>query len=200
MMKIIVVGGTGTIGQAVSEALSERHEVVAVGLNSGQLRVNVEDTQSIKSMYQKIGSFDALVATTGRVVFKNTVEMTAEEYSVGLNSKLMGSVNLVLEGLAHIGEGGSFTLTTGIINRDPIALGSSAAMVNGALEAFVKASAIELPRGIRINAVSPTVIEEALPAYGPYFRGFKAISAKDAANYYMKSVEGLQTGQIYHAD
>ena len=199
-MKIIVVGGTGTIGQAVSEALSERHEVVTVGLDSGHFRANIEDIQSIKSMYHEIGSFDALVATTGQVIFKNTVEMTAEEYYVGLNSKLMGSVNLVLQGLSYINGGGSFTLTTGIINRDPIALGSSAAMVNGGLEAFVKASAIELPKGIRINAVSPTVIEEALPAYGPYFRGFKAISAKDAANYYVKSVEGLQTGQVYHAD
>jgi NAD(P)-dependent dehydrogenase (short-subunit alcohol dehydrogenase family) len=76
-------------------------------------------------------------------------------------------------------------------------LGSSASLVNGALESFVKAAAIELPRGIRINAISPNVFVESMEGYGPFFRGFKPVPVADAALAYSKSIEGGQTGQVY---
>jgi NAD(P)-dependent dehydrogenase (short-subunit alcohol dehydrogenase family) len=118
---------------------------------------------------------------------------------VGLNSKLMGQVNCVLIGLDYMNDLGSFTLTSGILNHDPIAAGASAAMVNGAIDGFVTSAAIEMPRGIRINAVSPTVVTEALNQYGPYFRGFEPVPVQRVAHAFSKSVEGLQTGRIYPA-
>ena len=88
--------------------------------------------------------------------------------------------------------------TTGVTSHDPIRTGTSASLVNGAIDAFVRAAAIELPRGLRVNAISPTVLLEAMPDYAPYFRGFKPVPAADVALAYAKSVEGLQTGQTYH--
>jgi NAD(P)-dependent dehydrogenase (short-subunit alcohol dehydrogenase family) len=123
--------------------------------------------------------------------------MTAEDYDIGLKDKLMGQVNLVLIGRNYVSEGGSFTLTTGVLDHDPIRQGSSASMVNGAVNAFVIAAAIEMPRGQRINAVSPGVITEAMEGYAPFFRGFKPVPAARAALAYAKSVEGAQTGQVY---
>jgi NAD(P)-dependent dehydrogenase (short-subunit alcohol dehydrogenase family) len=116
---------------------------------------------------------------------------------IGLRDKLMGQVNLVLVGRELIADGGSFTLTTGVLTYDPIRSGSSASMVNGAIEAFVRAAAIELPRGLRINAVSPGVILEAMPAYAPFFRGHEPVPAARAALAYAKSVEGARTGQVF---
>lgn len=198
-MKIIVIGGTGLIGAAVMKEMSSRHEMICVGHQSGQYTVDIEKTDSIKSMYDKIGAVDAVVMATGKVTFLNFSEMTAEKYSVGLNSKLMGQVNCVLIGRDYVNDKGSFTLTSGILNRDPIESGSSAAMVNGAIDGFVTGAAIEMPRGIRINAVSPTVVTEALDSYGPYFRGFEPVPVEKVAHAFSKSVEGLQTGQIYKA-
>ncbi len=109
----------------------------------------------------------------------------------------MGQVNLVTQGLKHIRDGGSFTLTSGLLNEDPIRDGVSAAMVNGALEGFARAAAIALPRGVRINVVSPTVVEEPLPIFGPYFLGTKAVPVAEAALGYVKSIEGAQTGRVY---
>jgi NAD(P)-dependent dehydrogenase (short-subunit alcohol dehydrogenase family) len=109
----------------------------------------------------------------------------------------MGQVNLVMLGLKHIRDGGSFTLTSGLVNDDPIREGVSAAMVNGGIEGFVHGAAIGLPRGVRINVVSPTLVEESVPAYGPYFRGTKPVPASDVALGYAKSVEGAQTGRVY---
>jgi NAD(P)-dependent dehydrogenase (short-subunit alcohol dehydrogenase family) len=109
----------------------------------------------------------------------------------------MGQVNLVLIGREFIADGGSFTLTTGVLDSDPIRMGTSASMVNGAVNAFVVAAAIEMPRGLRINAVSPGVITEAMPDYAPFFRGFEPVPAARAALAYAKSVEGAQTGQVY---
>lgn len=196
-MKIILIGAGGTIGKAVDAELSSRHEIVRVNRSSGDVRVDISDPQSIERLYRQVGSFDAVVSTAGNVHFGPLEQFTPAQFEVGLRDKLMGQVNLVMLGLAHIRDGGSFTLTNGLLNDDPIRGGVSAAMVNGGLEGFVRSAAIELPRGLRINVVSPTVVEESLPAYAPYFRGTKAVPASEAALGYAKSVEGAQTGRVY---
>jgi NAD(P)-dependent dehydrogenase (short-subunit alcohol dehydrogenase family) len=137
------------------------------------------------------------VSAAGDVHFGPLVEFTQAQFEVGLRGKLMGQVNLVALGLKHVRDGGSFTLITGQINEDPIRFGASGALVNAGVEGFVRSAAIEMPRGVRINAVSPTVTEEALSAFGPFFPGQKPIPAAEAAGGFLKSVEGLQTGQVY---
>ncbi|KTD13705.1 short chain dehydrogenase [Legionella gratiana] len=197
-MKIIVVGATGTIGKAVTQELSERHTIIKVGHTNGDFQVDIRDINSIELLYQTIGSFDAVVAVTGEVFYGSLIKFTEEQYNIGLNSKLMGQVRLVLAGLKYINKGGSFTLTSGILSHDPILLGSSASMVNGAIDSFVKSAAIEMPHHLRINAVSPTVISESMENYAPFFRGFEAVPVKRVALAYSKSVEGAQTGVVYH--
>lgn len=196
-MKIIVVGGTGTIGSAVVKELSSRHTVIVASHSQGDVKVDIKNPQSIEDMYKKINDFDAVVSTVGKVHFGLFTEMTAENYQTGLQDKLMGQVNLVLLGLKYINPKGSFTLTSGILSHDPIRKGSSASMVNGALDSFVKAAAIEMPKEIRINSVSPSVISEAMDKYASYFRGYQPVDAARAALAYSKSVEGAQTGQAY---
>jgi len=196
-MKIIVVGGTGTIGNEVVRELEKRHEIIVVAHSHGDILADITDPTSIEKMYKSVGKFDALVATTGKLVFADLAEMTVEKYQIGLNSKLMGQVNLVLLGSQYINDHGSFTLTSGILSQDPIRYGSSASMVNAAINGFVIGAAIELPRGIRINAVSPTVITESMETYADYFRGFIPVAAERVAAAYSKSVEGLQTGKVY---
>ena len=196
-MKILVIGGNGIIGSAVVHALKPRHTVLVAGKTRGDVQVDITQESSIEQLYKEVGSLDAVIACAGHVHFGAFPEMSAAQYHIGLNDKLMGQVNLVRHGLAHLAPGGSFTLTSGILNVDPIQYGSSAAMVNGALEGFIKSAAIEMPKGYRINLVSPTVITQAMPDYEPYFRGFVPAPAELAALAYMKSVEGLQTGQVY---
>ena len=195
-MKIVVVGATGTIGKAVVEALAGRHEVVKVGKRGGDRQVDITDSESIRRLFEQIGRFDALVCAAGKVHFGELSAMTEKEMAVGLKDKLMGQVNLVLIGQDHVNDQGSFTLTSGLLSHDPIRYGASASLVNGAIDAFVRAAAIELPRGVRINAVSPGLLTESLGAYGDYFRGHETVPASRVANAYVKSVEGALTGQI----
>lgn len=196
-MKILVIGGNGLIGSSVVKELSARHEVLVAGRHSGDFTCDISSEESLRSMFANTGKLDAIVVTTGNVHWEEFSKMNAAKYQIGLNNKLMGQVNTVLIGTAFLNPGGSFTLTSGIINCDPIKAGSSASMVNGALDSFVKAAAIELTPGIRINVVSPTVILEAMPKYAPFFRGYQPVPAAIAALAYSKSVEGLQTGQVY---
>ncbi len=198
-MKIVVIGGTGTIGKAIVHELSPRHEIISVGHKSGEMQVDISDYESIHNMYEKLENIDAIILATGIVHFGALKDMKPKDYEIGINSKLMGQVNVVSTGLKYVNDNGSFTLTSGILNRDPIQYGSSAAMVNGAIDGFIKGAAIEMPRGIRINGVSPTVISESMENYAPYFRGYEPVPAARAALAYSKSVEGLQTGQIYCA-
>ena len=196
-MKIILVGASGTIGQAIDRELRERHDIVRVGRNSGELQVDITDPASIRRLFEQTGPFDALISAAGNAHFGALEELTAKEFAVGLDDKLMGQINLVLIGSEFANDGASFTLTSGVLSEDPIHYGAAVSTVNAALDGFVRAAAIELPRGLRINGVSPTILEESLPAYGPYFRGFKAVPAATVALAYAKSAEGRQTGQVY---
>lgn len=195
-MDIIVIGGNGLIGSAVVAELSQRHQVRIAGRAGGDLVCDIKSDQSIRKMFEKAGNVDAVVMTTGTVHFAKLSEMNPEKYEIGLQDKLMGQVKVVLIGCNYLQDRGSFTLTSGILAVDPILTGSSASMVNGGLEAFTRAVAIEMPRSIRINCISPTRITEA-ESYASSFRGFQPVPAARTALAYSKSVEGLQTGQIY---
>ena len=197
-MKILLIGAGGTIGSAVDKELSQRHEIVRIGRKSGDFQVDISDSASIRKLFEQTGKFDALICAAGNVNFVPLAEMSEKDFALGLQDKLMGQVNLMLIGREFANDGASFTFTSGVLNREPIRTGSSAALVNAALDGFVKAAAIELPRGMRVNSVSPTVLAEAMGKYAPYFRGFKPVAAADVALAYAKSVEGLQTGQTYN--
>ncbi len=198
-MKILIVGGNGTIGKAVAAELSQRHEIVTAGRSSGTFQVNTADPKSVLELFSAAGKLDAVVCAAGNVQFGPLETMTAEQFDIGLHDKLMGQVNLVLTGRGFVNPGGSFTLIAGTLSQDPIRFGASASMVNGALESFVRAAAIELPDH-RINAVSPSVIAESMDAYGAYFRGFEPVPAKRVALAFSRSVEGAQTGKIYRVE
>lgn len=196
-MRIIIVGATGVLGQAVAAALTQDHEVIKVGLTQGDFQTNITDRDSVKRLFEQIGEFDALISTTGAVHFGPLADISPDQWQLGLDSKLMGQVNLVTKAMPYIRDNGSFTLTTGIIAQEPIRFGVAAAMVNSAVEGFVSSAALELPRGIRLNAVSPTILAESVETYGPFFKGFDPIPARKAALGFVKSVEGHHTGRIY---
>jgi len=196
-MKILLVGAHGTLGTAVAAELGARHDLVSAGRQSGDLRIDLTDSTSIRAALAQAGPLDAIVCAAGNVHFGALEDMTEDLFGLGLRDKLMGQVNLALLGRDALRDGGSITLTSGILTREPIRAGSSASMVNGAIEAWVRAAAIELPRGLRINAVSPGVLAESMPGYAPYFRGFEPVPAARAALGFSRSVEGRDTGKVY---
>lgn len=196
-MRILLVGASGTIGRAVAAELGQRHEIIPAGRSSGEVRLDIADPASVRAAFAKLGKVDAVVSAAGHVKFAPFEEMEAPDYEVGLKDKLMGQVGLVLVGRRHLADGGSFTLTAGVLDSEPIRGGTSASMVNGAIDAFVMAAAIEMPRGQRINAVSPGLLTESLPQYGAFFRGFETVPAARVALAYAKSVEGAQTGRVF---
>lgn len=196
-MKVLLVGASGIVGRGIDSELSQRHDIIRASRASGDVNVDLTDIASIRAMFEKVGKVDAVVSATGKVHFGDFAEMDDDKYRIGINDKLMGQVNLVLVGRDHVADNASFTLTTGILSKEPIRYGSSASMVNGAIESFVRAAAIEMKPGLRINAVSPGVILEAMEGYAPYFRGHDPVPAARAALGYAKSVEGLQTGQVF---
>ena len=197
MSKILLIGASGTLGQAVHANLGARHDVITAGRSSGTHRVDFSQAGSLAALFAAVGKVDAIVSTAGNVHFGPLTSMTPEQFNLGLQDKLLGQVQLALLGHDHLNDGGSITLISGILSTDPIRNGASATAVNAAIEGFVAAAALELPRGIRINAVSPTVLTESMGTYGPFFAGFAPVPAERAALAYQRSVEGAQTGRVY---
>ena len=196
-MKIVIIGASGTIGSAVTNELAQRHEIIEVGSRSGAHQADMGDIAQVRALFARIGKVDAVVVTAGKLHFGTLAEFTPVQFQLGLGSKLMGQVNVALVAQQYLNDGGSITLTSGIVAEQPIRNGAAASMTNAAVEGFVRGAAIELARGIRINVVSPTVLEESLDAYGPFFPGFEPASASRVALAYRRSVEGAQTGQVY---
>ena len=195
-MRIIVVGAAGDIGQAACKELEQRHEIITVGRSSGYYQVDVGDMEAVKSLYEMVGDFDDVVSCAGDATFAPLAELDQKNFMVGLRQKVMGQVNLVLVGLDVIADGGSFTLTSGVLDRDPIRMGTNAATANGALAGFVKSAAIEMARGVRVNVVSPGMLDVSAPRYGAWFQGHKPVPSHDVGLAYAKCVEGALTGKV----
>ena len=195
-MKILIIGGKGTIGKKVSAHFSKKHEILIAGRNSGDVIVDIADSKSVEAMFESVNNLDAVVCIAGEAKWAAFDSMTEEDFYIGLRSKLMGQVNLVRIGQDYLNPEGSFTLTTGILADYPVVLTSSAAMVNGGIHSFVKAVSLELRNNIRINVVSSGLVEDAVDKYEAYFPGHNPIPMYKVINGYVKSVEGKVTGQI----
>jgi len=201
-LRILVIGASGVLGAAIVAELSPRHEVVSAGSKSGEIRIDIADPASIVAGLEAAGALDAVVCAAGAVNFAplaaiSPAPLEESPYGLGLRNKLMGQVNLALAARDRINDKGSITLVAGVLSQVPIAAGSSASMINAAIEAFAMAAAVEMSRGVRINAVSPGVFEESMANYGPFFRGFDPVPVVRAARAFSRSVEGPETGKTY---
>ncbi len=195
-MKIIIIGGNGTIGKTVVERLLKKHEVLIGSRNSGDVQVDIADAESMKAMFGSVDNIDAVVCIAGDAKWDKFENLSEEDFYVGIKSKLMGQVNLARIAKDKLNENGSITLTTGILADEPVDMTTSAAMVNGGIHSFVKAAALELKRGIRINAVASGLVEDAVYKYQDYFPGHDAIPMNRVVNGYVRCVEGIETGKI----
>jgi NAD(P)-dependent dehydrogenase (short-subunit alcohol dehydrogenase family) len=196
-MKILVIGATGTIGSAVALALEGRHEVLRASHVRSALTVDLADAESIRRLYAKVGRLDAVVSVAGQAAFRPLLELSDADFALGLTNKLMGQVNLVRAGVDMLADGGSFTITTGILSRQPMPGGAAISLVNAGLEGFVRAAALELPRGLRINAVAPGWVRETLLAMK--LDPSPGVPAVRVAETYVKAVEGSMTAQVLDA-
>jgi len=197
MDRIIIIGASGTIGRAVADLLARKHEIVRVSNRQGDYTVDLSSTASIENLFERVGAVDAVVCAAGISRFGKLGEVTDEDFTVSINHKLMGQVNLVRIALRYLPGNGSITLTTGLLAREPLPGTAPTAMVNAALEGFVRAAALDVTNGIRINAVSPIFVTATATRMGMGTAG--TMSAVETANAYHASVDGEMTGQVLDA-
>lgn len=199
-MKILLIGASGTIGKRIYDALSPMHEIVRGGRSGADVEVDITSAVSIEDMYHAVGKLDAVICAAGPARFAPLGELTEEDIYVCIHGKMMGQVNLVRVGQNYLNDNGSFTLTTGILADDPIVGSAAVSLVNGAVNSFALAAALELPRGQRINVVSPTVVADSAEMYADFFPGFDPVPMDRVVNAYIRSIMGKITGRILRVD
>ncbi|WP_196895055.1 short chain dehydrogenase [Aureivirga marina] len=195
-MKILIIGGTGTIGRKVSAHFIATDEVIVVGRTTPTISVDITNINSIKEMFKKIGKIDAIISIVGEAKWAPLNDLTEEDFYIGIKSKLMGQVNIVRIGKEYLNKNGSITLTTGVLADDPVYMTTAAAMVNGGIHSFVLATALELENDCRINVVSPDFVEDAYEKYKDFFPGHNCIPMRKVINAYVRSVKGRVNGEI----
>jgi NAD(P)-dependent dehydrogenase (short-subunit alcohol dehydrogenase family) len=193
-MRILIVGATGTIGEAIVAALRPRQELVLASRRKAHEQVDIADPDSIRALYERVGRVDAVVSAAGQAKFAPLATLTDADFAFSLGNKLMGQVNLVRLGVGAVADGGSFTLTSGVLAQHPAPGSAAISLVNAGVEAFARAAALELPRGVRVNVVSPPWVSETLRAMGRDPAG--GLPAADVARAYVESIEGRQTGAV----
>ncbi|MEO7539847.1 MAG: short chain dehydrogenase [Pyrinomonadaceae bacterium] len=195
-MKILLVGASGTIGKKVAAVMSKKHEVIGASRSGADVEVDITDPASIERMYGSVSNVDAVVCAAGPAKFGPFGDLTEEDFYIGIRGKMMGQVNIVRVGLRYLNDNGSFTLTTGILSDEPVVGSVAVALINGGVNSFSVAAAQEMPRGMRINVVCPTVVEDSMDEYADFFTGYDAVSMERVVNGYVRCVEGRINGRI----
>lgn len=196
-MNILLIGGTGTIGSKIAERLDGDNELIIAGRSSGDVQVDITSPKSIQKLFDETGTVDAVIATAGSAPVKPLADSANEDFLEGVKSKMMGQINVALTALNYLNEGGSVTLTSGILSEDPIPGGTILSTINGAVNGFVTGAYGEfLQKGFRINAVSPALVEDSADALGDFFPGHTPAKMEHVVDGYVKSLNTLITGQI----
>ena len=200
MKTVILIGALGKMGQAALSGLGN-HKVITAG-RSGNVDhiVDITDASSIEALYKKVGHFDAVVNTVGFCEYAPFAEMTEEQWTTTVMSKMMGQINLVRIGQKYIADAGSFTLISGILNVKPIPYAIADATASGAIDTFAKCVAYEMPRNTRINVINPTVLAEAWDVYGEMMPGFEPVPGKLVGKAFERAVDGFITGEVIFVD
>lgn len=191
-MKIVVLGASGTIGRAVVAALRPAHEIVEVSRAQSARTVDMTDPAALRALFESIGRVDAIVCAAGGGAFKPLEHLTDADFALSLGFKLMGQVNVIRHGLARVNDGGSITVTSGVLSQRPMPGSAAISLVNAGLEGFVRAAALEAPRGIRVNVVSPPWVTDTLVKFG--MDPALGKTPEVVARAYVASVTGTQTG------
>ncbi|MCT4638391.1 MAG: short chain dehydrogenase [Bacteroidales bacterium] len=194
MKKLIVVGSTGVIGKEVVELMKSQYQVIEVNRSSGDYKLDMSDTKAVESMFKEIGGFDAIIATSGYGKWGSIDEHTIQDFHDGLNSKLMGQVNLVMIGRKYANEGATFVVSSGILAQYPVEGGLSLGVINAGLEAFVRGAALEM-KSMRVNAVSPSFARETMELMG--MDSSTGVPAIEFAKLYKEAIESGKTGEIF---
>ena len=193
-MRIILIGGSGTIGKEVAKALAVEHEVLTASRSGGMLRVDIAEPASVEILFREAGAVDAVVCAAGSARFGPLDDLEYEDFLFSFRNKLMGQVNLVRIGRNFINDNGSFTLTSGVLAREPMPGSSAVSLVNAGLEGFVRAAQLEMERGVRVNVVSPVWVQETLLAMGN--SSLEGMPARLVARAYLAGVTGTMKGAV----
>lgn len=196
-MRVLVVGATGLLGKEIVQLLSPEHEVITASRKGSAISVDISDKGSIESMYSAVGTIDAVICVAGTAKFAPLDKLSDEDFSFSLTNKLMGQVNLVRCSVGHVSQGGSLTLTSGVLAQQPMEGSAAVSIVNAGVEAFTRSAALELRGKARVNTVSPGWVAETLAAMGR--DPANGVPAAVAAQAYKRSLTSDITGEVIPA-
>ena len=195
-MKILVIGGAGTIGKRVVAHFKKEHDVILASRSSNTFPVDIAESDSIRTLFRNTGNVDAVICIAGEAKWAAFDELSESDFYIGIKNKMMGQVNLVKIAKEHLNPGGSITLTTGILGEFPVPMTTSAALVNGALHSFVLAFKQEFPKQPRLNVVAPGLVADAYEKYKDYFPGHAPVPMNRVVEGYKQSVLGTMHGEL----
>lgn len=174
-----ITGGNSGIGLAIAEAFRDEGMGVAIlgrdgstlesaasalGPDTIAVRGDVADENDLKRFYDGIratfGGLDVLVANAGVYRSASLAETPAELFDHLCAVNFRGTFFTVQFALPLLRDGASIVLVTSTINEAGVPGLSVYAATKAAVRSLARTFAAELqPRGIRVNALSPGIID-----------------------------------------
>ena len=173
---VVVTGGTSGIGLAVAaQARAAGANVWAMGRSEERIArcqaahpdihfssLDTHDSAGLAALFESVGRVDHIVgsATGADRTIAPFLEQTEEQFRAAFE-KFWGYCKVVRAGAPFLSEDGSITLVSGTPARKCTPGMSSLSCTGGAVEALVRALAIELVP-VRVNVVAPGLIESGM--------------------------------------
>ncbi|NND33960.1 MAG: SDR family NAD(P)-dependent oxidoreductase, partial [Saprospiraceae bacterium] len=165
-MDILLIGATGTIGKEIEKLGKKReHQIFSVSRQSHP-SINIDEYTSLQGYFREAPAFDTIICTAGHASFGKLEDLSEKEIKTGLNSKLLGQINLVKVAVPKLKSGGTIILTGGMLAYAPWPATSNIATINAGLQGFVKAVNLELTDRKRVVIVHPPLVAETAQAMG----------------------------------
>lgn len=169
----IIFGGSSGIGLATAEALvkEDAHVTIAgrseqkllmaqerLGSKVTRRALDIAQEENVASLFASIADLDGIVCTAGETPPGSIDDVDTSVAKHGFDAKFWGQYFIVKHGRKKLNSHGSIVLSSGVFSVRPTKNVSILAAVNGALEGFVRAMAVELAP-IRINLLAPGFID-----------------------------------------
>lgn len=173
--RVLVIGGSAGIGEAVARLAAEGGAQVTIasrsrtrlqqalarlpaGVTAGEL--DVRDDVAVQAFFTARAPWQHVVLTAAATPSGPARSLPLADAQEAVRSKFWGAYAVARH--ARVGDGGSITFVSGVYSRRPNAGAVLQGAINAALEGLTRGLALELAPAVRVNAVSPSTTDTPL--------------------------------------
>ena len=167
MKKILIIGGSKGIGNAILLQQLENNTVYTISRNTPEVAHPNHTHFSLDVLQDtlpEIESLDSVIYCPGSITLKPIGSLTIDDFRNDFEINVIGAVKVIQKYLPALKKGNqpSILLFSTVAAKLGMPFHASIATAKAGVEGLVKSLGAELASSIRINAIAPTITDTTL--------------------------------------